>query len=233
MRTWYYIEENEKKGPVGEEDLIALLQSGGVASDTLVWTEGMEEWAKAQTIKALRSDHVDTPITGEQVEWDLTDPLSAVRIGKNYTLGFGVPVDFTVAARLFRLAAMEGNPEACRRLGSLYGRGEGVEKSAEKHIMLIRIAAKWGDVPALLVLGQRYYAAKKWIRALALFDLAVRQGCPVGHIESRALRRTLSAEAVKKADGFSRKYERRIESIKKHIENELFSPRKELKDFLS
>jgi len=53
MKHWYYHHENEKKGPVEETILIRLLKSGGLPSDALVWSEGMEDWIVAVKVEGL------------------------------------------------------------------------------------------------------------------------------------------------------------------------------------
>ncbi|HMP75562.1 MAG TPA: RDD family protein [Kiritimatiellia bacterium] len=52
-RQWYYAKDNQQAGPIGEAELIVLLQSGQIAPDSLVWSEGMPQWAAAQTIPGL------------------------------------------------------------------------------------------------------------------------------------------------------------------------------------
>lgn len=53
MRVWYYVVGGEKRGPVPEEELVFLFKTGALPSDTLVWTEGMEEWAVANSVESL------------------------------------------------------------------------------------------------------------------------------------------------------------------------------------
>lgn len=53
MRVWYYVVGDEKRGPLLEEELITLLKSGGLSLETLVWTEGMEEWAQVGATEGL------------------------------------------------------------------------------------------------------------------------------------------------------------------------------------
>jgi Zn-dependent protease with chaperone function len=50
MSDWYYSEAGQQKGPVSEEQLAALLESGTLAPSTLVWTDGMAEWRAVATI---------------------------------------------------------------------------------------------------------------------------------------------------------------------------------------
>jgi uncharacterized membrane protein YhaH (DUF805 family) len=50
MKQWYYAKDGEQKGPVMEDVLIALLQNNEIPPDSLIWSEGMSEWASAQDI---------------------------------------------------------------------------------------------------------------------------------------------------------------------------------------
>jgi|GEM_PF-129050 len=42
---WYYAEKGQQKGPVDEQALAKLAQAGTITDDTLVWHEGMQDWA--------------------------------------------------------------------------------------------------------------------------------------------------------------------------------------------
>jgi uncharacterized RDD family membrane protein YckC len=42
--NWYYAEREKQAGPVTEEQLVQLFQSGKINHDTLVWHEGMADW---------------------------------------------------------------------------------------------------------------------------------------------------------------------------------------------
>jgi len=42
--NWYYVSENEQKGPVADSEFERLVQTGVVNSSTLVWREGLAEW---------------------------------------------------------------------------------------------------------------------------------------------------------------------------------------------
>jgi len=41
---WYFVENGQRVGPVGEEDMRGLIDAGRVGSDTLVWADGMTDW---------------------------------------------------------------------------------------------------------------------------------------------------------------------------------------------
>ncbi len=51
---WYYAMNSQQQGPVSLEALQALFRSGQLNADTLVWREGMAEWAPARTVAALQ-----------------------------------------------------------------------------------------------------------------------------------------------------------------------------------
>ena len=42
--NWFYVSNNEQKGPVSQADLGRLVQDGVVNSSTLVWREGLADW---------------------------------------------------------------------------------------------------------------------------------------------------------------------------------------------
>ena len=42
---WFYEEAGEPAGPISTQSLRALLQSGSIDGETLVWCEGMPDWA--------------------------------------------------------------------------------------------------------------------------------------------------------------------------------------------
>lgn len=44
VRMWYYSENNQQMGPVGEEELKSKARSGQLARTTLIWKEGMSDW---------------------------------------------------------------------------------------------------------------------------------------------------------------------------------------------
>lgn len=46
--NWFYVEDGEQAGPVGEVALRSLIRNGHIQPDTLVWHEGMPEWQKAK-----------------------------------------------------------------------------------------------------------------------------------------------------------------------------------------
>jgi uncharacterized RDD family membrane protein YckC len=42
--SWYYAENNERRGPIEDADFQSLVSAGTIAPETLVWREGFAEW---------------------------------------------------------------------------------------------------------------------------------------------------------------------------------------------
>ncbi|MGV2108834.1 RDD family protein [Agrobacterium vitis] len=47
MAAWYYAAGQDQKGPVGEDEIRALIKSGQITRETNVWREGMDAWQQA------------------------------------------------------------------------------------------------------------------------------------------------------------------------------------------
>ncbi|MFW6286673.1 MAG: GYF domain-containing protein [Candidatus Sumerlaeota bacterium] len=57
---WYYAKNGEQLGPVSEETLRGLRQSGQVDDQTLIWAEGMAEWRPYLETLGKPADAVET-----------------------------------------------------------------------------------------------------------------------------------------------------------------------------
>ena len=42
--NWYYVENGQQAGPIDDAQLEALVRSGKIQANTLVWHEGMADW---------------------------------------------------------------------------------------------------------------------------------------------------------------------------------------------
>ena len=49
MIAWYFVQNGVQAGPIQQEQLAAMLASGQLPGDTMVWCDGMSEWAAAST----------------------------------------------------------------------------------------------------------------------------------------------------------------------------------------
>ncbi len=54
-KLWWYSKEGEKIGPETVEELLKLINSDALQRNTLVWTDGMDEWLEAQHVKEFES----------------------------------------------------------------------------------------------------------------------------------------------------------------------------------
>ncbi len=53
-RTWWYVSDGQREGPVSSEGLESLLVNGKLKPNSLVWQEGMKAWAPAKQIADLK-----------------------------------------------------------------------------------------------------------------------------------------------------------------------------------
>jgi hypothetical protein len=60
--AYYYADDSGKQnGPVGEETIVELIRNGVVRGETLVWTAGMSDWARADSVAAFAARLVRPP----------------------------------------------------------------------------------------------------------------------------------------------------------------------------
>jgi len=95
-------------------------------------------------------------------------------VGLMHEKGLGVPQDHAEAARLFRLAAEQGNGPAQNNLGFLYSQGRGVPQDDNEALRWFRKAAHQGSIPGqtnfglfLCKVSQDYAEAARWYRTAA------------------------------------------------------------------
>ena len=60
-RQWYYAQRGQQLGPVTDQQLKQLADSGHLQPATLVWTKGMAAWNRAETIKGLIPAALEPP----------------------------------------------------------------------------------------------------------------------------------------------------------------------------
>lgn len=83
MAEWYYFLDNEKKGPVPEDVLVSSVKNGGISENTMIWTEGMQDWVpycKSQVSKPVQQNSaIQPPPLGGEVKWYYS--LNGKRVG--------------------------------------------------------------------------------------------------------------------------------------------------------
>lgn len=52
---WHYEQQGQSVGPVSEDDIRLLLARGELSGNSLVWTEGMADWARTLEISTFRN----------------------------------------------------------------------------------------------------------------------------------------------------------------------------------
>ncbi len=53
LDQWYYVEGNERVGPIDEKGLSALIKNGKLGPDNFVWKKGFDNWKKLSEVKEL------------------------------------------------------------------------------------------------------------------------------------------------------------------------------------
>lgn len=69
---WYYALHGERVGPRSLEEVRSLVANGVLDADSLVWTDGMREWARVGDFSILSPDYVQpasAPAPRAEAEW--------------------------------------------------------------------------------------------------------------------------------------------------------------------
>ncbi len=68
---WYYVENNERRGPVEQKEIESFISTGKLGKEDYVWTKGFENWVKLgdveefQTEPSSSSSDIPAPIEDE------------------------------------------------------------------------------------------------------------------------------------------------------------------------
>lgn len=60
-RTWFYAAHGQQQGPFPEAQLRSLIANGTITPDTLLWTDGMAGWQRAEEIPGLMTSSARPP----------------------------------------------------------------------------------------------------------------------------------------------------------------------------
>ncbi|MGQ3089251.1 MAG: RDD family protein [Methylophilus sp.] len=80
MTAWWYSENNKNIGPIEEDELVVLLQSGKVSHQTLLWREGYASWQPFAEITELAFLHNVMPASADLKP--VTPPLIYATAGR-------------------------------------------------------------------------------------------------------------------------------------------------------
>jgi hypothetical protein len=87
---WFYINMDEKIGPVTKNEIENLFSKGNLTGDSFVWSQGMEDWEKLEEIKTFSQLFVEEKnereknLPQEEITWDQIngkDQIFAIKIG--------------------------------------------------------------------------------------------------------------------------------------------------------
>jgi hypothetical protein len=83
---WYYAEDGQQKGPVTDEQFQSLVTTGRVRSDTLVWRDGMGNWAPYGTVvPAAASVAAAAPMTTSTLDPSIPGGVLCAECGRTFS----------------------------------------------------------------------------------------------------------------------------------------------------
>jgi len=117
-------------------------------------------------------------------------------LGYSYHTGRDVEQNYVKAAMWYRMAAVEGVPEAQNNLGLLYDSGQGVEQDYYEAVRWFRLAAEQGFDRGQHNLADAYYTGlgvrKNWGEALKWYRRAAAQGNEQSINNARVLQKMMN-----------------------------------------
>jgi len=64
--NWYYVENNERIGPVDEKEFLSLLKGSKIIGETYVWRKGFDNWLQAKNLDELQKYLEFDPMTSNE-----------------------------------------------------------------------------------------------------------------------------------------------------------------------
>ncbi|MEI9894527.1 MAG: RDD family protein [Chthoniobacter sp.] len=86
--SWYYAENNERRGPVEDAAFQSLVSAGSIKPDTLVWREGFATWMPYGSVAAAAVPASSSPVDAAGAE--SSSRIACSQCGRSF------PVDETV-----------------------------------------------------------------------------------------------------------------------------------------
>ena len=126
--VWYYLTNNQKRGPVTESQLRSLIESGMVRATDHVWWQGWPSWVVIWSVPGLLPrSHIEPPPLPVAIE----SPIARDKYEEKEKPG--VEAHSTEAVYIGPFAQFVGNifasalPQICRPVGHFWGRRESFE----------------------------------------------------------------------------------------------------------
>ncbi len=85
QKSWYYVYQNDRKGPVPFEELVNLIKVQVLDSNSYVWSKGFENWKKLKDVEQLRVHLTDQTHTFTETKYQhyvMTKNLAQIEPGK-------------------------------------------------------------------------------------------------------------------------------------------------------
>ena len=80
--TWYYLEGQQRLGPIPTQTMLTLIESGGITAGTMVWRQGMETWAPIGGVAEFAFAFTGpSPATQEKSQKKLVAGLLGILLG--------------------------------------------------------------------------------------------------------------------------------------------------------
>jgi hypothetical protein len=93
---WYYVANNERKGPVEQSEFDRLIQQGVITQTTLVWREGMAEWRPLSEVAPAPVANPPPPVEPGGVVCSqcgqIFAPDQVIRLGGGYVCAACKPI---------------------------------------------------------------------------------------------------------------------------------------------
>ena len=132
-------------------------------------------------VVSLQPTNVAAPdLQATKTKAESGDAAAQFALGQIYAKGQGVPMDYSAAAKWYRLAADQGNADGQNALGELYEAGQGVKIDNAEAVRWYRKAADQGHSGGQYNLGVMFEygrgVSKNSTEAAKWFRLAAAQG---------------------------------------------------------
>jgi TPR repeat protein len=111
------------------------------------------------------------------------DGDAQVKVGDAYFAGGVVTADRAEARKWYEMAAKQSNPEAARKLGSMYANGDGGPRDPKRAMELWMVAEKGGDPLVSILVADQLFSDLTGGRTPGPGKYAFRGGIPVDQIE--------------------------------------------------
>lgn len=68
-KNWFYEEKGVRKGPVSQNEILALIKTGSISRKDVVWKEGFSDWVSVENteLNNLMSSSTPPLLSGEHV----------------------------------------------------------------------------------------------------------------------------------------------------------------------